>query len=235
MGKSSQMTPVIFQVCRKKTHQLRMAFTYPYPKLHTTPVVTREHFTFRPLWMLQLGSRSTVTWNHERSTYSMLFMSLSAYSMGRHSQFQQNGFHVLLDCCIACGCHERLVFGVFLHLGWHLHHRGYYPPTADPPDLWYASWHLSELHRRFVYLVMVLLLWLRCKKPWRLNILIHQPSHGNRRWWNHSSHPPCRHIHRHRPARAPGRSERPVAEVRDSTPRDDDANSRRWRQKWNGV
>jgi len=23
-----------------------MAFTYPYPKLHTTPVVTREHFTF---------------------------------------------------------------------------------------------------------------------------------------------------------------------------------------------
>lgn len=60
---------------------------------------------------------------------------------------------------------------------------------------------------------------LPCKKPWRLNILIHLPSHGNRRWWNHSSHPPCRHIHRHRPARATGRSEPPVAEVRDSTPR----------------
>jgi len=42
LGKSSQL----FFRCVGKNPPTRMAFTYPYPKLHTTPVVTREHFTF---------------------------------------------------------------------------------------------------------------------------------------------------------------------------------------------
>ena len=37
---------LLFFRCVGKNPPTRMAFTYPYPKLHTTPVVTREHFTF---------------------------------------------------------------------------------------------------------------------------------------------------------------------------------------------